>query len=90
MAVRRGRGIELRLRSAVRLHLQAAAARGLTRFVGREIAWVLHRARHIERIVEGIVIAKLHDAPPFSPNGLTTPTLRGGKGSGEPDTMAVL
>jgi hypothetical protein len=31
------------------------------------IAWVFHGAHGIERIVEGMVIAKLHDAIPFSP-----------------------
>ena len=31
------------------------------------IAWVFHGARDIERIVEGMVTAKLHDAPPFFP-----------------------
>ena len=31
------------------------------------IEWVFHRARGSERIVEGMVIAKLHDALPFFP-----------------------
>ena len=31
------------------------------------IAWVFHGARDIERIVEGVVIAKLHGTTPFFP-----------------------
>jgi len=31
------------------------------------IDWVFHGARGIERIVKGMVIAKLHDVTPFSP-----------------------
>jgi hypothetical protein len=31
------------------------------------IEWVFHEARDIERIVEGMVSAKLHDATPFFP-----------------------
>jgi hypothetical protein len=31
------------------------------------IVWVFHRARDIERMVEGMVRAKLHDATPFFP-----------------------
>jgi hypothetical protein len=31
------------------------------------IAWVFHGARDIERIVEGMVSAMLHDATPFFP-----------------------
>jgi len=30
------------------------------------IEWVLHEVRDIERILEGVLIAKRHDATPFS------------------------